>query len=131
MESGLPRKKALFKEVISEPPTPLKQCNIHSKPYTEYKDGTRACVLCVALDAVKNLGTAKGFLPRMWATISDIEESVIRNMFQDEANKKGITIELLFSMLLCGYAHRYSLTFDEVIKMICVKESAVMIIPSP
>ncbi len=108
----------------------METCDIHHKPYTKYKDGTRACVLCVAMTAVRNLGTAKGFLPRMWATISDIEESVIRNMFETEAQKKDIDIELLFSMLLSGYAHRYSLTFDEVMKMICDKESAVMIIPS-
>ena len=129
MDTNFQRRKQIFKEVIADPVL-LKQCDIHHKPYTEYKDGTRACVSCVAADAVKNLGTAKGFLPRMWATIPDIEESVISNMFKTEAEKKGINIDLLFSMLLCGYAHRHALTIDQVMEIICDKKSAIMIIPT-
>lgn len=82
-----PRKKLIHIEETGLPP--VKQCDIHRCPLKTYEDGTYACVKCSAQMAVKNLGIATGFYPRMKATISSIEADVIDAMFKDNAAKKA------------------------------------------
>lgn len=108
----------------------LRKCEIHSILLKSYKDGTYSCITCAAQMAVKNLSVATGFYPRMKAIIPGIEADVIDNMFRTDAEKKGISVALLFSMLLSEYALRHTLTIDQVMEKISSQQTAIMILPS-
>lgn len=108
---------------------PISWCHIHKKEYSRYEDGTTACIDCIAQYAVRNIGVARGSYPRIRATISSIEADVLDTLFTDMADKKGVDVLFVFSMLVSSYAKRFSLTFDQVIEKICDQKSASMILP--